>query len=230
MPNSNKTKLPYPAKKERLEEFLFSIFSPRSMKKGTVECPPLEFSYSYGANTWRFYCKNVVCSRHSTFGSFIPLMLWRREMWYLHQTGRSVHRQVSLTWRAPRCQGSRHIDWWLSRKPFMNTTSDKGKSASRVRTNRIIVWKILRKRFTFASMPWGQIWLIVRGITNQAKRNVRDFRFDWWGRRSLVKAFNALDFWFRSSPKKYRWLKKEKLRGKYKCHLFVQDSRAPWLG
>ena len=45
MPNYNKTKLHYPAKKERLEEFLFSIFSPRSMKKGTVECPPLEFSY-----------------------------------------------------------------------------------------------------------------------------------------------------------------------------------------
>ena len=69
MPNADKTKLPYPPKKERLEEFLCSLFSPRSMKKGTVERPPLEFSYSYGANTWRFYCKNIVCSRHSTFGS-----------------------------------------------------------------------------------------------------------------------------------------------------------------
>ena len=203
MPNSNKTKLPYPAKKERLEEFLFSSFSPRSMKKGTVECPYLDFSYSYGANTWRFYCKNIVCSRHSTFGSLIMLVIWLREMWGLHQTGRSVHRQVSLTWRAPRRQGTSHIDWWPSRKSFTNTTSNKGKSASRVRTNRIIVWEILTKLFTFASMAWGQIWPIVLGITNRAKRNVRDCRFDWWGRRSLLTNLNALDFWFQSSPKKY---------------------------
>lgn len=71
MPNSNKIKLPYPPKKERIEESDFCDFDISRLLKATPDQPRIKAHYSYVCKTWRKYCNFVKCSRYQKFGFLI---------------------------------------------------------------------------------------------------------------------------------------------------------------